>query len=285
MITAKLLQYMLITGEAGHKVAQEAAKHAESGRPEIPNILTLLHTIFPREAWAEWLVKWQSEFFSLIVIIILATIAYLGSRKRELIPSGLQNAVEAVVEGLYNFLIGVLGPQGKKFIPFLGTLFIYIFTMNLFGLIPGALSSTSNLNTTFSMAVIVFLYVQYTGIRKNGLLGYINHYAGNPKSVVEWCMVPLNFPIHIIGELSKPVSLSLRLFGNITGEDVLIAVFTGLGILVLSFIHTPVGIPLELPFIFLAILTSLIQALVFALLSTIYFQLMFPHKEEGEEGH
>jgi len=107
------------------------------------------------------------------------------------------------------------------------------------------------------------------------------HMAGSPRSLVEWVLVPLNLPIHIIGELARPVSLSLRLFGNITGEDVLIAVFIGLGIASLSFLKLPVGVPLHVPFIFLAILTSLIQALVFALLSTVYLSLMLPH----EEGH
>ena len=91
-------------------------------------------------------------------------------------------------------------------------------------------------------------------------------------------------PIHLIGELAKPLSLSLRLFGNITGEDVLLAVFVGLGVAAMSFIHVPVGIPLHLPFIFLALLVSLIQALVFTLLSTIYFLMMLPH-HEGESAH
>jgi F-type H+-transporting ATPase subunit a len=90
------------------------------------------------------------------------------------------------------------------------------------------------------------------------------------------------FPIHIVEELAKPLSLSLRLFGNITGEDVLLYIFVGLGISIIGFLHLPIGIPLQIPFIFLAILTSFIQALVFALLSTIYFALMFPHEEEEE---
>ena len=116
-----------------------------------------------------------------------------------------------------------------------------------------------------------------------GILGYIYHFAGSPKSVVEWVLVPLNLPIHIIGELAKPVSLSLRLFGNISGEDMLLAIFVGLGITITSVFHPPAwmpGIPLHLPFIFLALLTSFVQALVFALLSTIYFSLMTPHEEE-----
>ena len=98
--------------------------------------------------------------------------------------------------------------------------------------------------------------------------------------MVEWCLVPLNLPLHIIGELARPVSLSLRLFGNITGEDMLLAIFATLGVSVMSFMHLPIGLPIQLPFIFLAILTSFVQALVFTLLTTIYFSLMSKHDEE-----
>jgi F-type H+-transporting ATPase subunit a len=122
--------------------------------------------------------------------------------------------------------------------------------------------------------------VQYAGIRNLGLIGYFHHLAGSPRSVVEWVLVPLNLPLHIIGELARPVSLSLRLFGNITGEDMLLAIFATLGVSLLSFTHAPIGIPLHLPFIFLALLTSFVQALVFTLLTTIYFSLMSTHDEE-----
>jgi F-type H+-transporting ATPase subunit a len=180
---------------------------------------------------------------------------------------------------LDNFVCGILGPQGRKFTPFLGTLFIYILSMNFLGLVPGMKSPTANLNQTLALALCVFFYVQYTGIRSLGLKGYLHHMAGSPRDVVTWLLVPLNIPIHIIEELAKPMSLSLRLFGNITGEDVLIAVFVGLGVSALSFLHLPVGIPFEIPFIFLALLTGTIQALVFTLLSTIYFSMMLPHEE------
>lgn len=124
----------------------------------------------------------------------------------------------------------------------------------------------------------VFLCAVY---RHKGLgnCGYLRHMAGDPRDVVTWLLVPINIPIHIIEELAKPMSLSLRLFGNITGEDVLITVFVGLGVSALSFLHLPIGIPFQLPFIFLALLTGTIQALVFTLLSTIYFSLMLPHEE------
>ena len=142
---------------------------------------------------------------------------------------------------------------------------------------------SSALNTTAALAVCVFLYVQWTGLRRLGPVKYVKHLAGDPQDVVGWCMVPLMLPLHIISELAKPVSLALRLFGNILGEDVLIGVFAGLGIAVLAFVHSPVGVPLHLPFVLLALLMSTVQALVFTLLSTIYIMQVLPHEEAEPE--
>jgi len=129
------------------------------------------------------------------------------------------------------------------------------------------------------------VYVHFIGLTRNGPVGYLKHLAGNPNSAVEWAFVPLMLPIHVIGEIARPVSLSLRLFGNVTGEDVLLFAFCSLGVTTLSFIDSPVGIPFQVPFILLAFMTSFIQALVFTLLSTIYILLWLPHEEHGEEHH
>jgi F-type H+-transporting ATPase subunit a len=152
--------------------------------------------------------------------------------------------------------------------------------MNLAGLVPGMKASTANVNQTIALALCVFVYVQFTAFKENGVRGYIDHLMGSPRNGLQWAFVPLMLPIHLIGELAKPLSLSLRLFGNVTGEDILILIFVGLGVTIMSFSHLPIGIPLQLPFIFLAILTSTIQALVFMLLSTIYFAMMLPNEEE-----
>jgi len=132
----------------------------------------------------------------------------------------------------------------------------------------------------------VFVYVQYTAIREHGLFGWLDHMAGSPRSVIEWCLVPLAFPIHVIGELAKPVSLSCRLFGNIFGEDMLLVGFATLGVGAMAAMHlgaVPFGLPLHFIFLFLALLTSVVQAMVFSMLSTIYFLLMLPH--DHEDGH
>jgi F-type H+-transporting ATPase subunit a len=146
-------------------------------------------------------------------------------------------------------------------------------------------SSTSAFNTTFALGLCTFFYVQGVGIKENGILGYFFHMAGSPRSGLEWCFVPLLFPLHLLGEFIKPVSLSLRLFGNIFGEDILIATMLLLGVGLMALLKVGfVGIPLQVPFVFLAMLTSTIQALVFTLLSTIYIALMLPHEHEENHG-
>jgi len=278
-----LTNALVATVEHGSEVTEEAAKTVEhGGPPELPNWIELARELFPG-AVTDFLYKWHVVVFSIIVWLLLSYFSVLAYRKRSLVPGPLQNFIELIVESLHNMVVGILGPHGKRYVPFIGTLFVYIFTMNIFGLLPGMFSSTSKLNTTLALALCVFLYVQFEGIRNMGILGYIYHFAGSPKSLVEWFLVPLNLPLHIIGELAKPVSLSLRLFGNISGEDMLLAIFVGLGIAITAMFNGPKwvpGLPLHFPFIFLALLTSFVQALVFSLLSTIYFSLMIHHEEE-----
>ena len=231
---------------------------------------------------ARFLVIYKAPIYSFMIIGILSWIFIAGTRSLTLIPGKFQNFLEWVVEGLDNFVGGVLGEDGRRFVPFLGTLFLYIYLQNIFGLIPLGFTPTSIVETTAAMAILVFFYVQYVAIRSNGIVGYLHHLAGEPKDVVGWCMAPLLFPIHVVGELAKPLSLSLRLFGNMMGEETLLAVFMGLGITILAFSNLPVGVPLQVPFMFLGLLTTLVQAMVFTLLSTIYFALVLPHPDHAE---
>jgi F-type H+-transporting ATPase subunit a len=265
--------------------AAQASSEEGGISTHLPTIFTILKKIFGPVGWIEFLHQWENVFFSLIVLVFMTVVSHLAIRKRELIPGPLQNLVEAMVQGFAEFIEGILGKNGRHFVPFLGTLFFYILFMNLLGLFPLMKSSTSVFNTTIALAISVFVYVQYTGIRRLGIGKYLHHLAGEPRDVMGWCMIPLMLPLHIIGEFAKPMSLGLRLFGNIMGEDILLAVFLGLGVMTLKFLPIPVGIPFQLPFIFLAILTSTVQALVFTLLSTIYISQVLPHDDEEHEAH
>ena len=258
---------------------------SSEGVPELPNWITILYHYFHDNVVVAFLHNWTGMVFAYLIAALIVIAVGIVMKNPQMIPGRVQSVVEMLFEGLTNFLTGILGPQGKVYVPFLGTLFIYILCMNLAGTLPLSMSPTASANTTVALALCVFFYSHYIGMRRNGPWGYVKHLMGSPKSAVEWAFVPIMFPVHILGEIARPVSLSLRLFGNVTGEDVLLYAFTSLGVAALAFMHSPIGIPFQVPFIFLAFLTSFIQALVFTLLSTIYILLMLPHDHEEEGAH
>jgi F-type H+-transporting ATPase subunit a len=267
-------------GATHEGAAHEGAAHEEHP-PELPNLITILYDRYPDAAWAQFLHRWENQVFMLFFILLLVGAGAMATRQLEHLPGPFQNAVESVIESLDDFVQSIVGSHGRHLVPFLGTLFLFILTMNYAGLVPFLKSPTANINTTLSMAICVFLYVQWTGIRSFGLFGYVDHLAGSPRDVIGFALMPLMLPLHIVGEMIKPMSLSLRLFGNVTGEDVLLAVFVGLGVgLVAVFMHgSPIGLPLQALLYPLLIIFGTIQALVFTLLSTIYFYMMLPHEE------
>jgi F-type H+-transporting ATPase subunit a len=273
------------TGGAHEAADAHGGSAQEAGPEKFANVITVLSRAFPEATWAHFLHQNEPVVYSLLIALLICLVAMIATRNPKLIPGPLQNGAEMVVEGLYNFIVDILGPRfGPRYVPFLGTLFVYILAMNLFGLIPFMDSPTSNLNVTVALALIVFVYAQYIGFRELGVLGWVDHMAGSPRTPIGWGLVPLMLPIHLMGELAKPISLACRLFGNIFGEDMLLVAFASLGITILSFANLPLGVPLHLPFLFLALLTSTLQALVFTVLSTIYFLLMLPHDDHGHEG-
>jgi F-type H+-transporting ATPase subunit a len=254
------------------------AAHEESH--ELPNILQLLSKTFG-ETFAG-LYHWENIIFAFLAGVLICVVATTISRKRKMVPGRVQAAAELIVEGLYNFFHSILGDHARKYTPFLGTLFIYILTMNYMGMLPFFKSPSSAATITISLAIIVFFYSQTVGFKHLGVGGWFYHMLGQPKDGLSWGLSPLFLVIHLIGEVAKPLSLSLRLFGNISGEDILIAAFTGIGIMALSFMRLPVGLPLQLPFYFLGLLMSTIQALVFTSLSAIYISMMLPHEDHAE---
>ncbi len=276
----------LATGH-GEEAASGAEGEAveEEGGHELPNFMLWIHILNHDriEAWLAgvnanlppilhitWLNIENFVYYS-IVVIILCAVVIVGARKRALRPKDkLYIFLEVIAVFLYDFFYQVLGKDTRKYIALTGTLFVYILCLNLLGLIPLMKSPSSVWGVNVAMALFVFIYVQYTAVVRNGFIGYLKHLRGDP-----WWMFPLMFPLHLIGELIKPVSLSLRLFGNILGEDTLLAVFASL--ITIGFI----SIPLHLPFMFMAVLFSTIQALIFSMLTAVYISLMLPHEEHG----
>lgn len=277
MLTAGVLfgfSNLALASEAAHEGGQAAHP------PEIPNFITLITHWAGHGPVVQFLHTWENAIFAFLIVGIVGGAIAFGARALALMPTRGQVAVEAVVEGLDNLVCGVLGKiEGRRYLPFLGTLFLFILSMNLAGLVPGLKSPTSRFEMTGALGLCVFVFVQWTGIRRMGLGGYLDHMIGEPRDAVGWILSPLMLFIHGIGELVKPLSLSLRLFGNIMGEDTLLGVFVLLGALTMAWSHLPIGIPLHLPFVLLAIIFSVVQALVFTSLSMIYIYMMLPHHE------
>lgn len=264
------------TSHSDSNGSEHEGGHEGGGAVHLPSIVGM---IWGSEGFAH---HWINIIYSAVVAITFSVVAMRVYAKRQMIPGPLQNLMEMLVEGMYNFIYSILGKDTRRYIPYLGTLFFYILAMNLLGIIPGGHSPSTSFNVTASLAIITFLYAQWTGLSRLGFVGYLDHLAGQPRTAITWALVPLMLPMHIIGELAKPFSLAVRLFGNITGEDILVAAFVGLGVSAMAIFgapNSPVGIPLQIPFYFLGILLSTIQALVFTLLSTIYILMMLPHEE------
>ncbi|MCX5895241.1 MAG: F0F1 ATP synthase subunit A [Proteobacteria bacterium] len=259
-------------------MTEEAASHAasaESSATELPSFLDFFGLNKHGEFLGIGYHDWVPILMSWLVAVVLVIVTLWATRKMEKIPRGAQAFMEIIVEGLDNFFTGIIGPAAARYLPLLGSLFLYILLMNLWGLIPLMHSPTNKLNTTLALATVVFVTTHYEGVRAKGLWGYFRHF------LEPLMLAPLMFPIHIIGELARPLSLSLRLFGNLTGEDVAIVSLVVLSPLILGIIP----IPFQVVMMILALLFSTVQAVVFTLLSSIYIGSAIGALEGEEHGH
>jgi F-type H+-transporting ATPase subunit a len=201
---------------------------------------------------------------SLIAAGLLILFFSLSSKKPSLIPSKLQSVLELIIQFFESLLTDLIGKDGKKYLPLVGTVGLFILLCNLMGLIPGFMSPTSKLNVTAGCALTVFLYYHWQGIKSQGFFRYLKHFMGPIPF-----LAPLMVPIEIISHFSRPLSLSMRLFGNIFAEELLILIMAS----IIPFL-------LPLPFMAIAIITAVVQAYVFVLLSCIYIAGAVAHEEE-----
>jgi F-type H+-transporting ATPase subunit a len=211
-------------------------------------------------------VDFRYVFFTWVGMLALLVVGLLVRRNVTLVPGRLQNFFEALIGALEDFVISNTGEKGRRFVPFLCAIFLYILTMNLMGLLPGFDAPTANLNTTVAVALCVFLYYNYVGIRQWGAR-YIHHFTGPSRA-----MIPLMFPIEIISHLARPLSMSLRLFGNIFGEEMTLLIFFSFGASVYAGVL--VG---TVPIYFLFLLGKILQAFILFILSMIYLQGAVEH--------
>lgn len=225
----------------------------------------------------------NSLFTMLLVGIVLVTIAWLATRQKREVPSGLQNLVEMLVQGLDDFVVSIGGPGARKFLPLFGTLFLFIVLSNwlsvtpFFGQLELLRAPTSDYNVNFGMAVIAWLAYQTEGFKKFGI-GYASRWF-NVSGFKEGVFVGLIFVlvglIELFSEVFRMLTLTLRLWGNVLGGEIMLAVMSGL-------LFLP---GLAIPFVGFEVFIGVIQGLVFGLLVLMYFVLALEgHGEHEEEG-
>ncbi len=205
-------------------------------------------------------------WLAMAILIGLSIAARLTLKKSA--PTGVQNFMETIVSGLENYVVEIMGPEGKHYLSLIGTLFLFILVCNLQGLVPGLDSPTANINTTLALALVAFFATHYIGVKRHGL-GYIKHFFG-PM----WVLAPLMFIIESISHVARILSLSIRLFGNMIAKHILL--------LVLFFLFPYF---LQVPILGLGLLVAFVQAGVFALLTMLYLAGSIEEAHIGGEHH
>jgi F-type H+-transporting ATPase subunit a len=205
-----------------------------------------------------------------LVVAIIIYIANKATNKLTLVPKGWQNVMEIYLEGVLAMGKDVVGEKyAKKYLPLVATIGLFVFFSNVIGIIPGFESPTANINVTLPLAVAVFVYYNYEGIKKNGVINYFKHFMGPVPA-----LAPLMFPIEVVSHISRIVSLSFRLFGNIKGDDLFLWVLLML---------TPWIIPL-VPMAMLSFM-AVLQTFIFMILTYVYLAGAVLMDEHHDEGH
>ena len=225
---------------------------------EGPMILETLAPNVPVQVSYAWL--------AMAVLIGLSLAARFSLKKTA--PTGVQNFLETIVEGLENFIVDIMGPEGSHDLSLIGTLFLFILVCNLEGLIPGFDSPTANINTTLALALVTFTATHYIGIKRHGI-GYIKHFMG-PL----WALAPLMLPIELISHFARVMSLTFRLFGNMVAKHKLL--------LVLALLAPYIA---PVPILGLGLLVAFVQALVFTLLTMLYLSGSVEEAHLGGDHH
>lgn len=202
---------------------------------------------------------YKHVFYTWLAIIIIAILG-LCVRKTKLIPTGMQNVMEAMIGGLEDYTVMTIGEQGRSVYPFLGGIFFFIVIQNILGLVPACDAPTANINTTVALALTSFLYYNWIGIKTWGPK-YIKHFMGPMLP-----LAPLMLILEIISHCARPLSLTLRLFGNIRGEEIVILMF---------FIVAPIAT--TLPVYALFALAKTLQGFIFYMLSMLYLKGALEH--------
>ena len=234
--------------------------------------------------------------YTWVVMIVLIAIAAVARGQLSLVPRGLQNFLEVVLEQFIGLIDDVIGHEGRRYLPLIGTLGLFILLGNLIGLVPGMTGPTTNLNTTAACALVVFFAYHYIGVRKQGAVTYMKHFMGPVPA-----LAPLMIPIELISHLARPLSLTLRLFGNMFGGHILLAIiFFLMGLdgligwalsgslagVIVGGIGGAIMILFTVGFLYpLKILVSFLQAFIFVMLTMLYISAAIEEGEHHSSGH
>jgi F-type H+-transporting ATPase subunit a len=199
--------------------------------------------------------------YTWLVMLFLILAGAAAAKGVSLVPTKMQNFFELIVSGIEEFMVDITGEEGRWLFPIVATVFIYILTCNLIGLVPGFFPPTASLNTTASCALVVVIFTHVIGIKYHGVK-YIKHFLGPV-----WWMIPIILPIELIGHVARILSLSFRLFGNMMGHELVLGILFALA----GAFFAP------LPIMALGIFVALVQAFVFFLLSVMYFTGAMEH--------
>ncbi len=210
----------------------------------------------------------QVVMFLFVVLIAVVLLAILRGKLSTESPSGRQQTFEVGVEAVRGLLSDLIGPGGMKHFPVVATFALLILISNLTGMLPDMIAPTANYNVTLALAITSFLYYNFVGIRENGLFGHLRHFAGP----VVW-LAPLMFPIELVSNFARILSLSMRLFGNIYGEEQVSGAISNM---------VSIGVPvLLMP---LGLLTSFLQTFIFIVLSMVYLGEVSHHSDDHGAG-
>jgi F-type H+-transporting ATPase subunit a len=225
--------------------------HAEKASEPIPNFIVMVY----------------------LIVFVVGVLAYVvKSRLSVENPGKLQIIFEDMVGGLAEMLDVMVGPKGRDYLTLVGTIGTFILFGNLMGLIPGLMAPTSSINVTLGCAITVWVYYHYHGVKSQGIVAYLKHFAVPPGA--HWSLAVVWLPIEIISHFSRVLSLSLRLFGNIFGEELVILIL---------FSIVPFVVPL--PMMFLGIITATLQAFIFVMLTMIYLGGAVGAEHGHDEAH
>jgi len=204
----------------------------------------------------------------ILVTLIIMWLAFKATANLKAVPTGAQNVLEAYLGGVIAMGKDVIGEElARKYLPLVATIGLFVLVCNLIGIIPGFESPTNNINVTLPLALVVFIYYNYEGIKKQGVVHYFAHFAGPVKA-----LAPLMFPIEVVSHISRIISLSFRLFGNIKGDDLFLWVLLML---------VPWIVPL--PGFLLLTFSALLQTFVFMILTYVYLAGAVALEEEHPE--